>query len=74
MYNIRSKCPICDAIYIGNTQQTFKNKNGWSFLLSPTYTQEQKKTDQFAAHFKQHFNTTTSRTDMSNYMTLKVVK
>ena len=26
------KCSICDAIYMGNTQQTFKNKNRWSII------------------------------------------
>ena len=30
---------MCDAIYIGNTQQTFKN-NRWSFLQPPMSTQE----------------------------------
>ena len=33
-----------------------------------------QKSDSFAAHFKQHFNTTTSRTYLRKYMTLKVVK
>ena len=33
-----------------------------------------KKTDSFAAHFKQHFNSTTSRTDLLKYMAFKVVK
>ena len=30
---------MCDAIYIGNTQQTQKN-NGWPFIQSPISTQE----------------------------------
>ena len=33
-----------------------------------------QKPDSFAAHFKEHFNTTTSRTDIRKYMTFKVVK
>ena len=33
-----------------------------------------QKSDSFAAHFEQHFNTTTSRTDLRKYMTFKVVK
>ena len=33
-----------------------------------------KKSDSFSAHFKQHFNTTTSRTDICKYMVFKVVK
>ena len=32
------------------------------------------KSDSFAAHFEQHFNTTTSRTDLRKYMTCKFVK
>ena len=33
-----------------------------------------QKSDSFAAHFVQHFNTTTSHTDLRKYMTPKVVK
>ena len=33
-----------------------------------------KKSDSFAAHFEQHFNNTTSHTDLRKYMTFKVVK
>ena len=33
-----------------------------------------QKSDSFAAHFEQHFNTTRSRTDLRKYMTFKVVK
>ena len=33
-----------------------------------------QKSDSFAAQFKQHFNTTMSRTDLRNYMTFKLVK
>ena len=32
-----------------------------------------KKSESFAAHFEQHFNNTTSRTDLRMYMTFKVV-
>ena len=52
----------------------FQNNHRWSFLRSPTSTQERKKSDSFAAHFEQHFNTTVSRTDLRKYMTFKVVK
>ena len=34
------KCLMCDAIYIGNTQQTLKIYNGRLFLQSPNSTQE----------------------------------
>ena len=33
-----------------------------------------EKSDSFAAHFEQHFNTTTSRKYLRNYMTFKLVK
>ena len=33
-----------------------------------------QKFDSFAAHFEQHFNSTTSNTDLRKYMTFKVVK
>ena len=33
-----------------------------------------QKTDSFAAHFEQYFNTTKSRTDLRKYMMFKVVK
>ena len=33
-----------------------------------------QKSDSFAAHFEQHFNTTMSRTDLRKHMTFKVVK
>ena len=33
-----------------------------------------QKSDSFAAHSEQHFNTTTARTDLRKYMTFKVVK
>ena len=37
------KCLICDAIYIGNTHQTLKKKNGRSFLRSPMPSKKQKQ-------------------------------
>ena len=33
-----------------------------------------QKSDSFTAHFKQHFNATTSSTHLRKYMTFKVVK
>ena len=64
---------MCGAIYIGNDQQTFKK--GWMVisLISYVYSRTEK-TDSFAAHFENHFNTTTSRTDLRKYMTFKIVK
>ena len=55
---------MCDAIYIGNTQQTFKKRMDGDFSNLLRLLKNGKKSDSFAAHFEQHFNTTTSRTDL----------
>ena len=52
----------------------FQNKNVRSLPLYSTSIQKRTKSDSFAAHFEQHFKTTTSRTDLHKYMTFKVVK
>ena len=64
---------MCDAIYIGNTQQTSKKIMDGHFSDILRLLKNVQKSDSFAAHFEQHFNTTTSRTDLRNYMTFKVV-
>ena len=53
---------MCNAIYIGNTQQTFKKRMDGHFSDLLRLLKNRQKSDSFAAHFKQHFNTTTSRT------------
>ena len=68
------KCSICDAIYIGNTQQTFKTRMDGHFSDLLCLFKNRQKSDSFAAHFEHHFNTTTSITYLRNYMTFKVVK
>ena len=45
-------------------------KHGWPICICSWG----KKSDLFADHFEQIFNTTTSRTDLCKYMTFKVVK
>ena len=65
---------MCDAIYIGNTQQTFRKRIDGHFSDLLSLLKNGQKSDSFAAHFKQHFNTTTSCTDLRKYMTFKVVK
>ena len=64
---------MCDAIYIGNTQQTLKKMDG-HFSDLQRLLKNGKKSDSFAAYFVQHFNTTTSCTDLRKYMMFKVVK
>ena len=64
---------MCDAIYIGNTQQTFKKIMDGHFSDLQRILKNGQKSDSFAAHFVQHFNTNTSRTDLRKYMTFKVL-
>ena len=65
---------MCEAIYIGNTQQTFKKILGRHLYNLLNLLKNGQKSYSFAADFKQHFNTTTSHTDLRNYMTFKLVK
>ena len=65
---------MCDAIYIGNTQHTFKKRMDGHFSNLLRLIKNKQKPNSFAAHFDQHFNTTTSRTYLCKYMTFKVVK
>ena len=65
---------MCEAIYIGNTQQTFFKVMDGHFSDPLRLLKNGQKLDSFAAHFEQHFNTTTARTDLRKYMMFKVVK
>ena len=65
---------MCDAIYIGNTQQTFKKRMDGHLSNLQRLLKNKQKTDSFAAHFVQHFNNTKSRTYLLKYMTFKVLK
>ena len=65
---------MCDTIYIGNTQQTFKKRMGGHFYDLQRILKNGQKSDSFASHFVQYFKTTTSHTDLRKYMTSKVVK
>ena len=67
------KCSRCEAIYISNNQQTFKKGMDGNFYNILRLLKNRKKSDSFASHFEQHFNTTTSRTDLRKYMSFKVV-
>ena len=58
------KCSICDAIYIGNTQQTFKTRTDSHFSDLLRLFKNGQKSDSFAAQFEQHFKATMSRTDL----------
>ena len=64
---------MCDTIYIGNTQQTFKKRMDDHFSNVQRLLKNGQKSDSFAAHFVQNFNNTTSRTDLHKCMTFKVI-
>ena len=68
------KCSMCDAIYIGKTHQTFKKEMDDNFPDLLRLLKNGKKPNSFATHFEQHFNTTTSRTELHKYMMCKLVK
>ena len=65
---------MCDAIYIGNTRQTFKKRMDGHFSNLQRLLKNGQKSDSFAAHFIQHFNDTTSRTYLRKCMRFKVIK
>ena len=64
---------MCDAIYIGNTQQKFKKRMDGYFSDLQRLIKNGQESGSFAAHFVQHFNNTTSRTDLCKIMTFKVI-
>ena len=64
---------MCDAIYIGNNQQTFKKRMDGHFSNLLRLFNNGQTSESFSAHFEQHFNTTTPLTDLHKYMKFKVV-
>ena len=65
---------MCDAIYMGNTHQIFRKIMDGNFSDSQRLLKNGQKSDLFADHFVQHFNNTTSRTDLRKCMMFKVIK
>ena len=65
---------MCDAIYIGNTQQTFKEIMDGHFSDLQRLLKNGEKSDSFAAHLVQHFNNTSSCIYLRECMTFKVIK
>ena len=65
---------MCDASYIGDTQKTFKKIMDGHFSDIQRLVKNGQKSDSFAAHFVQHFDNSTARTDLRTRMTFKVLK
>ena len=59
---------------IGKTEQIFNKRTDGHFSDLLRLLTNRQKPDSFAAHFEQHFNFTTSCTDICKYMTFNVVK
>ena len=59
---------MCDAIYIGNTQQTFKKIMDGHLSDLLRLLKNGQESDSFAAHFEHHFDSTTSSTDLRKYI------
>ena len=68
------KCCMCDALYMGNTQQIFKKRMYGNFSNLQRLLKNGQKSDSFTAHFVRHFNNTTSHIDLRKCMTFKVTK
>ena len=64
------KCTLCDAIYIGNTQQTLNIRVDGCFY-DVQHILKNGKTDWFSSYYEQHFKSNTSCTGIYNNMTLK---
>ena len=64
---------MCDAIYIGNTQQTLKKIMDVHLSDLLRLLKNGQKSDSLSEHFEHQFNATTSRTDLCKYMTFNVV-
>ena len=64
---------MCEAMYIGKTQQTLKKRMDGHFSNLLRLLKNGQKPYSFAAHFKNNFNATTSHKDLFKYMTFKEV-
>ena len=51
---------LCDAIYIGHTEQTFKKITDSNFLNFQLLLKNRQELDSFAAHYIQHSKYTAS--------------
>ena len=64
---------MCEDIYIGNNQQTFRKIMDGHFSNILCLLKNRQKLYSFADHLEHHFNYTTSRIYIRKYMIFKVV-
>ena len=55
---------MCDALYLGNTQQTFKKIMDDHFSGVQRLLKNGQKSDSFAVHYRQQFKYTTIFADL----------
>ena len=67
------ECSTGGAIFIGNTQKTFKKMMDGHLSDLQRLLKNGQKSDSFSSHFAQHFNNTTLRTELCKCMTFKVI-
>ena len=67
-------CSLYEAIYIGNTQQSFKKIRDGHFYDLQRQLKNEQKLDSFAAYLVQHFNNTTLRMYLRKFVTFTSIK
>ena len=72
IYKIKYK--ICDAIYIGNTQKTFKKILDGNFSDVQHILKNRQKSDSLAAQYKQYVKQNMSHNYLRNCMYLELLK
>ena len=74
VFDLKGNFSMFDAMYIGNTQQTFNKIIVGHFYDVKYLLKNGLKSYSFSAHYVQHYESTTARTYLCNFMTFKVVK
>ena len=66
-------CRICGEIYIGNTQQTLKDRMKGHYNDVQQLVQNGKFSDSFARHFAQHFSVKPSPQQQRDIMKFEII-
>ena len=66
-------CRICGEIYIGNTQQTLKDRMKGHYNDVQQLVQNGKFSDSFARHFSQHFSVKPSPQQQRDIMKFEII-
>ena len=71
MYKVT--CKLCNAVYIGNTQQSFKEQINGHFSDVQNLIMNGTVSDSFAKHFAKHFDSKPSCKTLHDNMEFKIV-